>query len=237
MNQENYQSQSEKPIQSPQPQKPLLAGWIVLIVIVCLLLGGVGGYYYFQSQEKETPVALTPTQAQTAITPTTTPTSTPTATTTDETADWETYKSKNYGYSIKFPKDLYYKGDKVQSYPGEFGAQDLIISDIEKMGIQDIMANEKIHITIATIKKPSDQSFYDYVKNNIGDSEISEIEIGGKEAYKINYSTTNHPNINIHANNDDIIYFINGTNYLGESIDSENFQLMQKIIDTFKFTQ
>jgi len=226
--------------------------WIIALSVV--LTGAIigGGTYYFVNSKAEkdkkelnrqistlqkqvSDLESQPTTTTTAPTTTSTP---PTITpTTDETANWQIYTSKDYGYSIKFPKDLYYKGDKVQQYPGEFGAMDLIISDIENMGIQDVMQNEKIHITVTTSKKSADDTLYEYLtKEGIKASSISEIAINNVKSYKIQPSASQTAT-SVYTVNNNIVYNLHGINYLKESLDSTNFKLMQQIIDTFKFSQ
>lgn len=202
--------------------------WIIIVTVILTGLIVGGGTYYFVNSEaekdkKELNKQITNLQKQIS------------ESSNDETDNWQIYVSEEYGYSIKFPKNLYYKGDKVQQYPGEFGAMDLIISDIEKMGIQDVMLDEKIHITVTINKKSADETLYDYLKQQgIPDNQLSEITFNNVKSYKMQ-SSFDQPSISIYTVNNNIVYGLQGINYLKESINSDNFLLIQKIIDTFKF--
>jgi len=149
---------------------------------------------------------------------------------------WKDYSS-TYGFSIKFPSNLYFKGNNIPAIPqtgSDFGS-DLIISDIQAMGVQDVLPSEKIHVTVSISKKSATESLLDYLKREgYQDSQITEITFNNVKSYKI-VPTSTQPFISIYTANDTYVYDIEGINYSGDSIDSDNFKLMQQIIDTFTF--
>lgn len=163
----------------------------------------------------------------------------------DETSDWKTYESEGWKYSIKYPSNLYIKsnpqGDKYPDDPStpHDGGQTLIISDLEKMGIQDIMPEEKIHVDVLTMRKKSNQTLYSYLKELIkhegNESKISETSINGIEGFEI--KTSEFLSISIFVNQGDWVYQLRGCNAVDQDLTSENYQLMRKIFSTFKFTK
>lgn len=164
------------------------------------------------------------------------------------TSDWDIYINEGWGYSIKYPKELYIKdnpqGDK---FPGDIsscpycghGGQTLIISDQEKMGIQDIMLNEKIHITITTQKVNSNfndgKAILEYLES--GDENISKIKIEGMDAYNIIPNSDQNNFISIYIIKNEWVYHLGGINYIDKNTGSDNFKLMREILRTFKFTK
>lgn len=221
---------------SSNPQKGSLK-WLLIILAVVVVLGG--GYLLYAKYGKKSSTATSTTSPPATTTTPTANTTTPTIT--DETADWQTYTSKDYGYSIKFPQNLYYKGNKVQQYPDQSGAQDLIISDVQNMGIQDILANEKIHLDI--LVQPNDgktlNQFVDDSKLGGTISDKKEITLGSTQA--IQFTLKNEFNeiivytFVLKGNN---IYILRATNAVkGDTVDSQNFVSMKKIVNTFQFTK
>lgn len=163
------------------------------------------------------------------------------------TSDWKTYINEGWKYSIKYPSNLYIKpnaqGDK---FPGDEstpfdGGQTLIISDIEKMGIQDVMPEERIHIIITTLKKEEGQSLYSYLVKSFsfGDN-ISEVVVNGISGFQnksVNeYSSVTVSSSSVFLSRDNWVYYLYSLNDSGENFDSKNYKLMKKIISTFQLT-
>lgn len=76
-----------------------------------------------------------------------------------DTSDWILYEDKAWGFSIKYPKKLYIRENAVNDKGCLKGSGcikealinstiRLVISDQERMGTQDIMPNEKIHVRV-----------------------------------------------------------------------------------------
>lgn len=163
----------------------------------------------------------------------------------NDMSDWNTYINKGWGYSIKYPKELYIKdnpqGDK---FPGDSstpfdGGQTLIISDQEKMGIQDIMLNEKIHIAITTQKADSNfndgKTILEYLES--GDENISKIKINEIDAYNIKPHSDQNNFVSFYIVKNGWVYHLHGINYMDKDIDSDNYKLMSDILRAFEFTK
>lgn len=216
---------------------------IVIVVVVVILAVGAG-LWVLENRQKEISLKNNSVQNQQNA---------QSEQKNDETqeidmSDWKTYINDGWGYSIKYPPNLFIKpnaqGDKFpgdESMPYD-GGQTLIISDKEKMGIQDVMPDERIHIRIITSKMKVNQSLVSYLKElySIKDItgndniKISEILLNGVNAYEIQFKSK-QPYISIFLNKNDWAYQLHGINFIDENVDSYNFKLMKKIISTFEF--
>ena len=164
-----------------------------------------------------------------------------------DTSDWKTYQNEGWKYSIKYPSNLYIKSNtQGAKFPGDEstpfdGGQTLIISDIEKMGIQDVMSEERIHIIITTLKKEEGQSLYSYLVKSFsfGDN-ISEVVVNGISGFQnksVNeYSSATVSSSSVFLSRDNWVYYLYSLNDSGENFDSKNYKLMKKIISTFQLT-
>ncbi|KKQ14905.1 MAG: hypothetical protein US25_C0017G0003 [Candidatus Moranbacteria bacterium GW2011_GWE1_36_7] len=171
------------------------------------------------------------------------------------TTDWNTYASGGWGYSIKYPSNLYIKSDtQGDKFPGETtgderlpkglatwdGGQTLIISDKEKMGIQDIMPDERIHFVITTFKltqaREKNQTFESYFKD---DKNLSRITMNGFDIYDvINTNSEGGNGVHRYIVKDDWVFDLNGQVYLkNKQISSDDLGMIKKIISTFEFTK
>lgn len=101
--------------------------------------------------------------------------------------NWETYTDDAWGFSIKFPKEFYYKvHPQGETYPGEEcmtcgnGGQLLIISDQREMGVQDYGINENVHIVVQTNKWNKEDNLENFINERHFDlndgNKIVEIE-------------------------------------------------------------
>jgi hypothetical protein len=83
-------------------------GMIIGIAVIVAIVFGGGAYAYVNSkaekEKKDLNAQISDLQKQVAASATTATTTAPiTTTTTDETANWKTYTSPTFGYSIKYP--------------------------------------------------------------------------------------------------------------------------------------
>ena len=158
-----------------------------------------------------------------------------------EIADWKIYQSVKWGYKISYPATLYTKGDEVQKYPGQEGAQDLIISDIENMGIQDIMPEEKIHIDIYTTpsKEKSLDQFVDEYKIGGEIYNKETIILGKDKAVRfVKKDEFEGGTLYILAKKGYFIYVVRGTNTKNnDPLTDDDYKQMQKIMETFRFIE
>ena len=234
------------------PKKTGLPKWVtILIAVLVMAMIGIAGYfvyqYYFVSDE---PVACTeeakvcPDGSSVGrVAPDCEFAECPEVI--DPTADWKIFQHNGWNYTISYPDNLYIKespqGDK---FPGDtsmcpmcgYGGQTLIISDIEKMGIQHVEpGSEKIHIVISTSKKEKNDSLYDYIlKLTEGAENISQFTIDNITGYKILGGQESPISIWIVENeNSEWVYSLYGI----KTSTSENFELMMNILQTFKFIE
>lgn len=171
--------------------------------------------------------------------------------------DWKTYTNDGWGYAIKYPSNLYIKsntqGDK---FPGDTesdvrladgkvtaweGGQTLIISDKEKMGIQDIMPDERIHIAISTFKANSNRykgqtwgQYFDDPNNGLQKIQTDNFVIyEGAGDY-----SREARQFYRYVIKDGWVYDLSGGVYSGnKEISFDDFELIKKIILTFEFTK
>lgn len=82
-------------------------GMIIGIAVIVAIVFGGGAYAYVNSkaekEKKDLNAQITELQSQVSSATTATTATPSTTTTTDETANWKTYTSPTFGYSIKYP--------------------------------------------------------------------------------------------------------------------------------------
>lgn len=112
----NQQSLAQQPINQQSPVSKTPSGnkskWILLIIVFLILAFGGGTYYLGLKQSKQT--IPTPTIVQSTLTPAP-----------DPTANWKTYISKSYNFSIDYPsawKMLENENGVVFDAPGKYGS-------------------------------------------------------------------------------------------------------------------
>ncbi len=153
--------------------------------------------------------------------------------------DWQTYTDEAWGFSIKFPKELYHRvHPQGEKYPGEEcltcgnGGQLLIISDQEEMGIQDIMLDENVHIELRTFKLFStfknEISWEENLKNR---EDVFKSKFNGMEVFMIKSEEGSIPLFFV---KDDWVYSISAADIKQDEFEKTN-DLMKKIKLTFKF--
>jgi hypothetical protein len=76
---------------------------ILTVVIITVVVGLIGGglYWYYYIRQPETSTSVTITKQSTSSAKPATPSAQK-----DETAGWKTYRNTNYGYEIKYPKEM-----------------------------------------------------------------------------------------------------------------------------------
>jgi hypothetical protein len=225
--------------------------WIVIITAVVMAGLGAGGYYYLngksvkekndlQSQIDGLNSKISADSVSTTNSSSTSSASTGSVVTGDETSNWQTYSSSDYGYSIQFPKTMYFKGNKVQQMPGDVGAQDLIISDVQNMGIQDILPNEKIHIDVTT-NASNGKTLAQFVDGYGLSGTISNkqtISLGSVQAIQLTDSGDVGLTVYTFVLKGNYAYIIRSTNGLtNDNVNSENYAEMARIVGTFQFTK
>ncbi|MEA1936553.1 MAG: hypothetical protein U9N04_00370 [Patescibacteria group bacterium] len=164
----------------------------------------------------------------------------------DEISDWKTYQSEGWKYSIKYPPDFYIIPDaQGGKYPGDIstcpicdsGAMSLIISDMEKMGVQNIMSKEKIHVNVLTHKKGNDQSLFSYLEETTENkAEIFDVSLNGIEKFIIVSDENINPVSSFYASKGNYAYHIYGWSESCNNGNKEDCSLMDRIISTFEFT-
>ena len=117
-------------------------GMVVVIALIVAIVFGGGAYAYVNNKaEKEkkdlnAQIAGLQSQVSSATTATTTTSSSSTSTTaTDLTANWKTYTSDKYGYSLKYP------GDWNVALDGKY----LSINSPENQALKDMIENNRMH--------------------------------------------------------------------------------------------
>jgi outer membrane murein-binding lipoprotein Lpp len=225
--------------------------WIVVISVVLSAVVVGGGVYAYTNnkanQEKDDLTArisslndqIDTLNATVSSLQSASSTSSSTAAT-DETVDWKTYSSSDYGYVIKYPTSYYTKGPKVQQYPGETGAQDLIISNFAEMGVQDILTGETIHLDVAigdNTESLSLDAVLDQYKNKLSTQDVTVNGVTGKK-FTIGSSSETKTIYTIFIGNNGMIYTLRGSNSISEKENasaSNNFKIMWQIMSTFQF--
>ncbi len=153
--------------------------------------------------------------------------------------NWETYTDDAWGFSIKFPKEFYYKvpgwGEK---YPGQEcetcgnGGHHLIISDQkENIGNPGIGKDETVHIIISTIKLDTEEALK---KREDSLFVYSDILIDGKTALSVESVDKNM--IRYSVMKDDYLYTIYAE-IIKEDESEEIYNLTKEIFSTFKFIE
>jgi len=151
--------------------------------------------------------------------------------------NWETYTDEAWGFSIKFPKEFYFKvHPQGEKYPGEEcatcgnGGQLLIISDQEEMGIQDYGLNENVHVEVLVDK---DLNRVKRIKN---ESEKMGFIFSEKFLNDNKWSVANRDNniLVYRLVHGDYLYEINSRSIKQDNIE-ESYKIIESIISTFKF--
>jgi hypothetical protein len=206
---------------------------IIVIALIALVL--IGGLFIFKKEAKKESLENT-NQEQ------------------FDSSNWKEYVSSGWGYSIKYPSDLYIKSDtQGDKFPGDTegdenvpkgwgtwdGGQTLIISDKERMGIQDIMPNERIHITINTFKIDSNrdkgQTWEQYF--NSTNNGLLKIKMDKFDIYEgVNDYSNEERQFYRYIVKGDWVFNLGGAVYFkNKQISSDDFELIKKIILTFEF--
>lgn len=200
-----------QPVIPPVPIKksPVLGIIIGLLLIISLSTTGYFGYQYFKLVNKPvsspTPVAIT------------TPEATP-----DSTTDWKTYTDKTWGFSVKYPSELFtacYPDEGLKLWGPNFnctGPHDVIYT-ISAIGYEDT----------------------DY-KPGIKASKTEDVVVDGRKATKNTYifSESDGPLFSLHEETEIIIPLQSGLIQLvlmGQ--DPANKILFDQILSTFEFTK
>lgn len=166
--------------------------------------------------------------------PTSLPALSPTSIT-DPIASWKTYKSNTYGFSFKYPENLYIRNDSRDDFIG------FLLNQNE---------NQSQKLVVQVINNPSNLSIQNYLENNkpISDDRINldytETEINNYEGLILRYEV---PCLGIckdvrvgkyltkYLKGDKFIvgFSVQATNQAGNTLEDE--QWLDQILSTFKF--
>ncbi|MDD2822706.1 MAG: hypothetical protein PHQ59_01360 [Candidatus Daviesbacteria bacterium] len=142
-------------------------------------------------------------------------TSEPQATSIDETADWKTYTNTKYGYLIKYPEKLKIR-ERGSLSPSLIDSLDICLK--ESCGDPDIISVNVItkEFALGSLNNPSISKEEITISNIKGIKKVGEYHYG-KEI---------------------IVYFPapNGASYVNIGTNSQNAQIFDTILSTFKFT-
>ena len=222
-------SEQETQIQAPSLLEKIGAQKKKILIVVfgiLILAGAVFGAYKFGRRQVQPASQPTPTPVAVA---TTTP---------DETANWETYTNIEYGYSIKYPPNLYYQEWKISNsikHSMSFRLEELRGKDIPQqpeIGItvyldEDLYVGDwlKKHSTNKPFGSIEDPSIHFFGVETVGGTQNGlERMLFSDERYGIK---TNHQLIGKNGK----IYDLHYTNLLEENLEP-TFNLM---LSTFKF--
>ena len=193
----NQQYQPMAPYGRPRPAvRPWL--WIIFVIV---LLAGAGVYwYYYYGPGKTTQATTTPA-------------------TTDETANWNTFKSDTFGYTIKYPKDWEYKTESANTtFAPKTTTEDFLLGVYVK--------TDKLNTIIAQQKEQ-------FSKNNTFSNQTT-TKIGGTDATKLSFVNSSDKTIT------PVVYLVEKNNYVyvitGEGAAGKYNDIVKKMIGTFKFT-
>lgn len=77
----------------------------ILIAVVLIVAGGVG-YYFYKTSQEEKEIKIPEVKVPEEVIK-------------DETADWKTYRSEEYGFELKYPKEWREPVETKRPYPAE----------------------------------------------------------------------------------------------------------------------
>jgi len=253
-----------QPITEPQPvKKPFFSKTIaaVFIIIVILILLPAGAYLFLNSNKQVactteakicpdgSSVGRTGPKCEFTACPKTKPTPTP-----NPTADWKTYVSKEFSYSIKYPSvfeaDDQHNGnnntiiEKIINQPSGPSNNFISISVIPQ-GFQssggDIYnystdeTNALLGMKVGETKEIDSLTHQNFTR--INDAKIGDINSQAYLNTKVWEFTAETKEYRYYLNHGDFLYEIVG--YVNGSTNEDNIpeQLFQQILSTFKFTQ
>lgn len=190
---------------SPPPKKSFPKLFIALIIIFIVFVGSATTYVAFFNKVKPAPVE----KAE----PTKTPTPTP-----DPTADWKTYTSATFGYSLKYPTTLTFSTSNYQGIGGSVNT-DTWTNQSKLYSINVYSYKSGVNSKLEFNLQPQQTTTIQLVNqtiNKIVSVDETLIHIGpiknGNEEYMIVYSS-------------------------GTQKNTEGAPLFNQILSTFKFTE
>ena len=224
---------------------PVLLGIIVLLVIG-------GGVYIYKNKKLEAPATVEtgtqPTDRVQQQTNTKTPPANTQTNSQVETSNWKTYIDSEYGFEFKYPEDwkeiknkkiitgLYSSGtyllesSKVEDY------QKYIVSETNSPGMYgDASASSIIGTTMVWVK-PEDCSIDSNftICDEKRRSEFKEEKFADKEIISVNSLFPFYFIIRNIKHNKGVLFDIGYRNYEMRNVE---YQIISKIISTFKFTK
>lgn len=242
----------EIPVQ-PQPQVTASQGtnWkkiALTVLIIIVVIGLISGVYWFFFLNKSSDISdLTGPVPKPQVT-----TSTPSATISaenDETAGWKTYKSKNLGISINYPKEWVYQREH------NYTDGSTLVSLAEKVIPNDIGAGISVQIGDSGKSTSYREAYERYLKLKVNESLNTESidnpygtetrlpnvivsEVEGlrikEESKKPGYEEAMPPRIHVYIKKNNEYYLITLMVDKVEEFDSASV-IFSQMLSTFKF--
>lgn len=199
--------------------KPLLLGITVILLLTLFL----GGYFVLNKNKKVAEVV---------------PTATPTPT--DETANWKTYENQDYGYSIKYPKELTLK---IASKTGGIISSEVLIGDeIQKTSF--IGAHGISNFEVIVYQNKNSQSIQEWLDERVKGAQIAQkyefkedLFVDGNPARRYSMFEFDKQGEIIISSKNNYFYYIHFPESDPNDPDfAKNKIIYQKMLSTFKFT-
>jgi|SRR3972149_5538530 len=216
---------------------------LVLILVILLTAGAIGGgvYYVLNQQIKKQDKLIEELQKKETTTKTE-ENKTEASVAKDETADWKTYTSSEWGYSIKYPKEYFLKEIGADNSDAGIG-RNIIISNLVNPGIQDFVSGQKFSFDVRRSSNTGYtlDTFFDERHASNGQFKTTKIggtKVGSLDAIKYRTDDTigNYDSYGLIVIKDNYVYELIGGIASDQNLGTyeSNFE---KMINTFQFTK
>lgn len=201
--------------------------WFLVLIGGAIIVILVGLIIYFVIQNNQLKQRLNILEASKVESKVMSPTTTPVVQ--DTKSSWKTYTNSEFGYRLKYPANLYLKERQEE--------RRIIISDVENMGIQDVLPEEKIHVEVGVKDNTERVSLQSYLEKLMGTlNNVSAYSQNGLSGYKLqmaHQSGITGATVNLYFANGNNIYTIMAINYVS-GLNSQDFNQMEQILSTFE---
>lgn len=200
-------------------------GLAPILIVVLIAALAAGGYFIYKLPR----TSVTPPTPQTTPAPSPTPSPSPALTDTEEISNWKTYTNTRYGYSFKYPQDLYLKTPSA--------VENTVTFLFEKYRGQTLIDQPEFGISASTDGKPLEElvnSIKAIAKQTGQVVSFQEIKLEGERAYRNENIIKDNPmsNITTLVNHNNISYKI--TLFYSEMTEKQK-SLYDQILSTFRF--